>query len=253
MDLESPAPAELTPAIRREQSEPYPLSRIAAAGEVLICSDYPTQFLLGITFAAFGLRPQDAHGTLNFNFIVLLSLVDTLLLVGLIFFFLRAHGERPRDIFLGSRPIAQEARFGIPLTVVAFLVAVVSLLIVRWLVPSWREPRNPFQDVVTGPGSAVVFALVVVVAGGVREELQRAFLMHRFERWLGGAWVGVVVASLAFGVGHLLQGADAAVATAILGAFWAVVYLRRRSVVAPVVSHSSFNLLQLLQLIAIGR
>ena len=31
------------------------------------------------------------------------------------------------------------------------------------------------------------------------------------------------------------------------GAFWGVVYLRRRSVVAPVVSHSGFNLLQIVQ------
>ncbi len=27
--------------------------------------------------------------------------------------------------------------------------------------------------------------------------------------------------------------------------FWAIIYLRRRSIVAPVVSHSGFNLLQL--------
>jgi membrane protease YdiL (CAAX protease family) len=63
----------------------------------------------------------------------------------------------------------------------------------------------------------------------------------------------VVVASIAFGAGHFLQGADAAVATALLGAFWAVVYLRRRSTVAPMVSHSGFNLMQLAQFMVIGR
>ena len=46
---------------------------------------------------------------------------------------------------------------------------------------------------------------------------------------------------------------DAAVATGTLGAFWGIVYLRRRSVVAPVVSHSGFNLLQILQFLATGR
>ena len=63
------------------------------------------------------------------------------------------------------------------------------------------------------PGDAAVFAVVVVVAGGVREEVQRAFLLRRFERWLGGATSGVVVASAAFGAGHSLQGADAMIAT----------------------------------------
>ena len=55
----------------------------------------------------------------------------------------------------------------------------------------------------------------------------------------------MIVASIAFGAGHYVQGADATVATAGLGAFWAIVYLRRRSVVAPMVSHSGFNLLEI--------
>ena len=42
------------------------------------------------------------------------------------------------------------------------------------------------------------------------------------------------------------------VATAVLGAFWATVYLRRGSVVAPMVSHSGFDLLQVAQFLAVG-
>ena len=66
----------------------------------------------------------------------------------------------------------------------------------------------------------------------------------RFGQWLGGGGVGVLITSAAFGGGHLLQGKDAAIATGLLGAFWGVVYLRRRSAVAPMVSHAGFNLLQ---------
>jgi membrane protease YdiL (CAAX protease family) len=65
--------------------------------------------------------------------------------------------------------------------------------------------------------------------------------------------VGLVVTSVAFGFGHLIQGVDAAVATALLGAFWGMVYLRRRSTVAPMVSHAGFDLLQIVQVIAVGR
>ena len=35
------------------------------------------------------------------------------------------------------------------------------------------------------------FAAVTVVAGGLREEVQRAFILHRFDRHLGGAARGV--------------------------------------------------------------
>jgi membrane protease YdiL (CAAX protease family) len=69
--------------------------------------------------------------------------------------------------------------------------------------------------------------------------------LTRFEQSLGGPAVGIVVSSLAFGVGHIVQGVDAAIATGILGAFWGVVYLRRRSVISPVVSHAAFDLLQI--------
>ena len=34
--------------------------------------------------------------------------------------------------------------------------------------------------------------VVAVVAGAIREELQRAFLVDRFERHVGPVWVGVV-------------------------------------------------------------
>jgi membrane protease YdiL (CAAX protease family) len=57
---------------------------------------------------------------------------------------------------------------------------------------------------------------------------------------------------VAFGAGHLLQGIDAALATGLLGAFWGAVYLRRRSCVAPMVSHAGFDLLQIVQYI-VGR
>ena len=230
------------------------MERMIALMEVLLCSDYPTQFALGATFTAFGFRPQGPDGTLNIGFVAALSFVDTLFLVGLMIMFLRAHGERPREVFFGVRPIAREARVGIPLTLVAFGIALVVMVSVRAVAPWLRTvEHNPLQDLMRTPGNAIIFAVVVVVAGGVREELQRAFLLRRFERWLGGGTVGVVVASAAFGIGHLVQGADAVIATALLGAFWGTVYLRRRSVVAPMVSHSGFDLLQVAQFLATGR
>ena len=58
------------------------------------------------------------------------------------------------------------------------------------------------------------------------------------------ALAGVLVYSVLFGLGHYEQGYDATIATACLGASWGFVYLRRRSIVAPVVSHAGFNLAQ---------
>ena len=219
--------------------------RLVALIEVLICSDYLTQFALGGTLAMLGFQPF-LHGQLSIRYVVILSLGDTLLLLGLILVMLYAHGERPRDVFLGRKPIAPEVVAGVPLILVALAIGIAVLLSIRRFAPGLHTVEtNPLQQLLRSPRDAWLFALVVLAAGGVREEVQRAFLLHRFEVWLGGPVVGVVVTSVAFGAGHLLQGVDATFATGLLGAFWGIVYLRRRSCVAPIVSHAGFDLLQI--------
>ena len=226
--------------------QPSALShRVVAVLEVLICSDYLTQIAIGGTLRVFGFSPM-TDGRLNVPFVVVLSLGDAVLLVALILIMLLAHGERPRDVLFGRRSVAGEAVLGVPLVAVALLVAGGVILTIQHFVPSLHTvPENPLQDLLRSPRDAWLFALVVFVAGGFREEIQRAFLLHRFEVWLGGPVVGVLVTSIGFGAGHLVQGVDAAITTGLLGAFWAVIYLRRRSAAAPIVSHAGFDLVQL--------
>ena len=83
------SPQPQTPA-----STPSRIARMVALLEVLLCSDYPTQTALSATLMALGYPPYGADGQLRVGFVVTLSLVDTGLLVGLIMFFLVAHGER---------------------------------------------------------------------------------------------------------------------------------------------------------------
>lgn len=215
-----------------------------ALAEVALCSDFPTQLTLSVLFVRLGLLP--GRGAFDIRFITPLLLTDTVVLIGLILVFLRVHGERPSDVFLGHRPWLGELRAAVPMTITAYFIALVVLLTLAAVAP-WLHniEQNPLQGLLKAPRDAALFALVVVIAGGVREEIQRAFILRRFEQSLGGPTVGVVVSSVAFGVGHLVQGADAAVTTGLLGAFWGVAYLRRRSVVAPMVSHAGFDLLQI--------
>jgi CAAX protease family protein len=230
------------------------VGRVVALLEVLLCSDYLTQLALAGTFGSFGWRPLSANGSLSVAYVVALSLADTALLVGLMFAFLRAHGESPREVFLGRRPPAVEALAGLPLIFVALGIGIALLAVIQYFLPSLHTvAHNPLQEMIRRPRDAALFSVVVVVAGGVREELQRAFLLRRFETWLGGGAFGIVVTSVMFGGGHLIQGVDAAITTGTLGAFWGIVYLRRRSAVAPMVSHSGFDLLQIVQFLAFGR
>jgi membrane protease YdiL (CAAX protease family) len=228
--------------------------RIVALFEVVLCSDYPTQLAVGAGLYGFGLKPMTPTGALSLRYIVALSLIDTALLIGLIVVFIRSHRERVRDVLLGSRSWVREAELGVPLTVGALVIALTVIGLVRFLTPSFHNlETNPLQEVIRGPRDAVLFALVVVVAGGIREEVQRAFILHRFNVWLGGPAVGLAVSSIAFGLGHRLQGNDVAIATGALGLYWGAIYLRRRSCVAPMVSHAGFNLIELLQFFVVGK
>ena len=61
--------------------------------EILLCSGYPTQILLGQLLIAAGIPPQGADGALSATFVFVLSFADTLLLLSLIVFLLVRRGD----------------------------------------------------------------------------------------------------------------------------------------------------------------
>jgi len=246
---------ESRPVTQALESPPAALpggpDRTMAAIEVVLCSGFPTQLALVQLLALAGFQPLDTDGRLSIGYVWTLSLLDAVLLIGLILLFLRLHSESPRAMFLGGRPIVPEGLVGVALTPVIFVLALGSLAVIRALVP-WLHnvPTNPLADLLSTRIGLWLFLVIAIVAGGIREELQRAFILRRFEDHLGGAVFGLVLFSLVFGAGHLLQGRDTAIVTALLGATWGAVYLVRRSVVAPGVSHAVFNVSQILGYLA---
>jgi len=217
--------------------------------EILMCSGYPTQIAISYVLLAAGIGPMTPSGQLNGSFVFLLALTDTALLLSLIVWLLRRRGERPWTVFFGDRPLPREIAVGMASLPLIIALVIALTLAIRRIAPVLHNvPNNPLEGLIGDhPGTIWLFLLVVIVAGGVREELQRAFLLHRFRGDLGQPWLGVLITSVSFGLGHTLQGRDAAVITGALGAAWGVLYLTRRSALAPMVSHSLFNSGELLR------
>ena len=210
---------------------------------MLFCSGFPSQFAIAAVLQGLGLGPVD--DTLTPSFVFLLSGVDTVVILGLVLYFLHRSNERPASILLGQRPIVSEVGFGALLVPAVFMVVVIVQVVIRLVQPSLHNVDvSPFAALLSSPAMVAAFVVLVLVAGGVREEIQRAFLLHRFEHSLGGPAVGLIVTSAAFGLGHTLQGLDAAIVTGMLGAFWGTIYLARRSVVSTVTNHALFNVAQ---------
>jgi membrane protease YdiL (CAAX protease family) len=228
-------------------------TRLIALGEILLCSSLPTQILIGYALFLAGVPARDEAGELALPFVAALLGLDSIVLIALMVALTRAHGESPRALWLGDRSILVEFGLGLLLAplVLVFVAVVMGLLMrVPWL---HNVDQNPLEQLAKGgPYDAIVLGVIAAFAGGIREELQRAFLLRRFEQHLGGATVGIIVLSVAFGLGHFIQGRDAAITTGLLGMIWAIIYVRRRSCVAAVVSHVGFNSMGVLRL-ALGR
>lgn len=214
---------------------------------MVLCSGFPTQIAVATLLRLAGYSPLDAGGRLSAPFLFTVSIVDAALLICLIIFFLKQAGESPRRVLFGITHPLREAGWGVLLLPITFGLVVGISLFVRTFIPHLRNvPTNPLESLVQTREGLLMFIAVAIVAGGVREELQRAFVLHRFERYLGGPIVGLVVTSLLFGLGHTLQGWDAAIITGTLGALWGAAYLWRRSATGPLVNHALFNTVELL-------
>ena len=224
-----------------------PIERAAAAFEVILCSGFPTQIVIITLLSTFGMKVHLPDGGLSPSFVFALASLDTILVVGLVALFMRSHHESMREHLFGRDIGRPEVLLGLALVPVSFLVIITVRLIVQLVMPSLRNvPHNPLQDLVHSRADAVIFALVVMIAGGVREEIQRGFVLRRFEQYLGGGAVGLFLFSALFGLGHLEQGNDIALATGVLGAFWGAIFLARRSIVGPMIGHAGFNLVQVM-------
>jgi membrane protease YdiL (CAAX protease family) len=240
-----PVPLEAPPRIQ-------PAERLRALAEVVLCSGFPTQVVILAVMGGLGMHLQTSSGGWSPLFVATLSMLDSVFVIGLVFLFLRAHGERARDALLGERPVWPEVLVGVTLLPVVFLLALLVLAILIAVAPQLHNvAHNPMQDLMQNPRDAAIFGIVVMIAGGVREEIQRGFILHRFRRYLGGGAVGVVVHSAIFGLGHVDQGWDATLTVGTLGAIWGTIYLLRRSIIAPMVSHAGFNLAQLVKFMAL--
>jgi membrane protease YdiL (CAAX protease family) len=220
---------------------------LAIAQAVLVCG-IPTQLgLAALLMLGVGMQPFDGEG-LSLEFFATLSLFDTALVALLIRLFMIFSRENSRDVFVGHRPALREALLGLVLVLPVLLSVMLIVVGLRTAAP-WLQTvhESPLEAFMRTPLDAAIFLVVVVLAGGVREELQRAFILHRFRQHLGGIRLGLVIFSALFGLLHWDQGLDIAIAIGLLGLFWGIVYAKRRSAILPMVNHAGFNAAQVLQ------
>ena len=187
------------------------------------------------------LSPRDSAGwTLGHLFrFALLGTAATCVVVWLL---LKHDGEGVSVLGFRKEQLKWSLLFGIPFGIGIFVLCNVVLprLTWRWFAGSETAPiGNWFKGVWAVPA----WIFLGWIAGGLTEELRRAFVLTRFEKAFGraGLIVAVVLSSIMFGLGHLYQGRAAAFYVGISGLLYALVYLRRRSCSEAAVAHAMFD------------
>ena len=223
-----------------------PLPRWFAGILVVLACGVPSQLvsaaLLLVLKQSDPLGPDGHDRIYSLEFVATMQLVDTAIVAMMIRVFLELSGEDSRTVFLGRRSLVKETLRGLAIVPLIF-VGVASLVYFLRTVAPWLHTvkESPIQAYMQNPLDASIFLVVVMLGGGIKEELIRAFVLHRFDQGLGGIKLGLLLFSLLFGVLHFDQGWDVAIAIGALGLFWGVLYMKRRSAWMNMVSHAGFN------------
>jgi uncharacterized protein len=104
---------------------------------------------------------------------------------------------------------------------------------------SWLEQTATPTSFLKGQGSAeaLLAVLLVTVVAVAEETIFRGYLLLRLLPLLRSTAASVLLSSAIFAVGHGYEGSAGLVTIGLMGIALALVYLWRRSLVAPIVMH----------------
>lgn len=179
---------------------------------------------------------------------------SSLLLLALLAILQRRRGEPFLAPLLGTgRAWGREAALGLLWVPAIFAASYALKSLFRHAAPAiYSGERNVLEEMMRSPADLALFLFVAVFTGGFKEEVQRAFVIRRFEAGWGRAWLGALLFAVYFGLRHRVQGADEAITAGVLGLAWGLLFIRRRSIVAPVVSHGLYDALELARYYVFG-
>jgi uncharacterized protein len=208
-----------------------PFSRREQLIEVLVFL-----FLIGPSLAL-SFLPGDT-GNVGFTVEAIATILRDLSLLALIFFFLWRNRESIAGIGWKSRRLAVDLLIGIVLFVPLFFGAgwLENFLVsIGFSTPppsstSGLTPGNTALDI----GLAVLLVLVVAVT---EETIFRGYLMKRFAAVTRSPLVSLLLSGVVFAVGHGYEGSAGVITVGAMGLVFGLVYLWRKSLVAPMTMH----------------
>lgn len=177
------------------------------------------------------------HGSVGFELVALSTILRDLALLSLILFFLWRNQEPLVRIGWRFQSLWKEVLLGMILFIPFFFAA--GLLESALLSLGFSSPSTPLPSLQSSGGIAQsVLALVLVAVVAVTEEnIFRGYLILRFKSVFRSSAAAVILSALIFSLGHGYEGSAGVITVGFMGTVFALVYLWRRSLVAPIVMH----------------
>jgi membrane protease YdiL (CAAX protease family) len=203
-----------------------------------------SSLIVPVFFAIYGISGQEILE--NASYLVFFLITEATLNLVIIGIVLHLNGEAFTDLRLGLRNWRNETVIGLAFVPILFVATFVVGLSFRAFFPGYVTETNPLLDLVRTRTDLLLFLISSIYVGGLKEEIQRAFILVRFGSHLGGMRLGLILWSLFFAYGHTMQGVDNAVGAGVLGLIFGILYIWRRSLTAPVVAHAAYDVVTLL-------
>lgn len=228
-----------TPPLHYGAAEDYPLQPLGAPSEppnrrvqaielmvflFLIVPALSTSFLIS------------SQSEMNFMPSAIYAILNDLGLVSLVFYFIWRNSESPRRIGWTADKWSWEVLWGLVLFLPVMLGA--NLLESSLHTMGFSAPtRLPSFLAASGHADIVLAVVLVTVVALVEETVFRGYLILRLNTVTRSPWTAVLLSSAVFALGHGYEGIAGVISVYFLGVVLALVYLWRRSLVAPMLIH----------------
>ncbi|MGC8494187.1 MAG: CPBP family intramembrane glutamic endopeptidase [Syntrophobacteraceae bacterium] len=175
-------------------------------------------------------------GSLGFPLLAVSVIFRDLSLTCLVVFFLWRDGVSLSRLGWTRAGLKQEALLGVALFVPILYGIAILKRVFEWVGLSGVKGVPQFL-MAKGPLEIVLACVLVVVVAVAEETIFRGYLILRFNQLTGSIASAILLSSAVFSLGHGYEGTAGLGTVGVLGVILALVYLWRKSLVAPVVLH----------------